>query len=418
MYVKSEGLKLNTANEDENINRFYLSVEEELFNNIVPFWIKYVPDNENGGFYGRITNDLIIEKRAFKSLILNARILLTFSILYQFRREPRFLQMADRAYQYLMRYFYDGKYGGMYWLVNFKGEVIDNKKKIYGQAFTIYAMAEYFRASGLDEALQNACGLFELIEKYNYDKNNRGYFETSNRDWTIAGDMRLSELDMNEMKSMNTHLHLLEAYTALQRVCRESALVDKLRELLRDFIDFIIDPETMHFKMFFDEYWRPKSKSVSFGHDIEGSWLLCEAVNLIADKTLEKQVKEIALKMVEATIMDGFGERKAIYAEKDGEGTLFHEVHWWQQAEAVVGFINAYQLSGKKRYLNWARDAWAFVTNHFVDREHGEWFYEIDGTGAPVAGRYKVSEWKGPYHNGRACLEVLKRMKNKCQVKE
>lgn len=402
---------MNTAGERQKIDALCSRVENELFNNIVPFWIKYAPDDENGGFYGRVSNDLIVQKKAFKSLILNARILLTFSILYQFRRDPRFLQMADRAYQYLMRYFYDKKYGGMYWLVNFKGEVIDNKKKIYGQAFTIYAMSEYYRASGSDEALQNACDLFELIEKYNYDKNNRGYFETSNRDWTIAGDMRLSELDMNEMKSMNTHLHLLEAYTALQRVCRESALIEKLRELLRDFIDFIIDPETMHFKLFFDEHWRPKSKSVSFGHDIEGSWLLCEAVELINDKQLDSQVKEIALKMVKATIKDGFGDRKAIYAEKDGDGNLFCEVHWWQQAEAVVGFINAYQLSANPRYLQWAVDAWDYIEAQFVDRANGEWFYEINKHGKPQAMRCKISEWKGPYHNGRACLEVLKRLR-------
>jgi len=395
----------------EILDAFNRSVHDELFNNIVPFWLQKTSDHEFGGFYGRITNELIVEKQAPKSLILTTRILWTFARVYAFSPKDNYLNIAHHAYRFLIDKFLDREYGGAYWMVDYRGNVLNDKKKMYGQAFTLYALAQYYLATGEQAVLDKATQIFRLIESHNYDPAHRGYFETSNRDWTIAEELRLSELDMNEMKSMNTHLHLMEAYTTLYRAWPDEMLKQRLYELMHDFRDFIIDPETMHFKLFFDAEWHSKSSAVSYGHDIEGSWLLSEAAEILDDQKLTDEISAISLKMLDKAMQEGFSQSYSIFTEKTDNGQLQRKTDWWQQAEAVVGFMNGYQLSRDQIYLDWAIKCWEFITEYFVDREHGEWFYETDENGNPCRQRYKVSEWKGPYHNGRACIEILDRLK-------
>jgi len=393
------------------IYEFCERVDKELFENIAPFWINHSKDNEYGGFYGRISNDLKIQPDAPKSLILNTRILWTFSVLYRFRKTDDFLFMAERAYNYILNHFFDHEMGGVYWLLDYQGKVIDNRKKIYGQAFTIYALAEYYTASHNERALDHAKTIFGLVEKHNYDKDNTGYFEASNRDWTIAEDLRLSAIDMNEKKSMNTHLHLMEAYTTLFKVWKDDYLKSRLTGLINNFIDHIINQDTCHFILFQDELWRSKSDHVSFGHDIEGSWLLTEAAEILGDKKLIKKIKDIAVKMIETTIAEGFSENCTIYANRDSQGEVCKSIEWWQQAEAVVGFINAYEISKKDYYLDWAMKCWRIIEDKIVDKKNGEWFYGVLPNGKPDHSKFKISEWKGPYHNARACMEILNRLR-------
>ena len=392
------------------IHNFCNRVESELFKNIIPFWIKYTQDNEYGGFYGRISNDLEIKREAPKSLILYTRILWTFSALYQFRKNDEFLYMAERGYNYLLNHFFDHEMGGVYWLLDHKGQVIDNRKKIYGQAFTIYALAEYYAATQNEQVLDQAKTLFNLIEQHNYDKENAGYFEASNRDWTIAEDLRLSASDMNEKKSMNTHLHLMEAYTTLYKVWKDDLLKSRLIGLVDNFTVHIINPETYHFILFQDELWRSKSDHVSFGHDIEGSWLLCEAAEVLGDQDLIKKINDVAIKMVDKSIAEGFTINYTIYAERDGKGQLCESIEWWQQAEAIVGFINVYQITRDERCLDWAMQCWQVIEDKVVDKNDGEWYFGILPDGKPDHTKCKVSEWKGPYHNTRACMEILNRL--------
>jgi len=398
--------------ENHEIKSFCKKVYTELFTNIIPFWLEHSRDQENGGFYGRISNDLQVDKCASKSVIQITRILWTFSALFQMNSQKEFLEMTNWAYNFLRDKFFDRQFGGVFWLVDYKGNILDDKKKIYGQAFTIYALAEYSKISGNKEVLDHAIEIFQLIEQNNYDQANKGYFEVSNRDWTLSQEMRLSEIDMNEKKSMNTHLHLMEAYTNLYQVWPDQILEFKLRELIDVFLKFIIDPNTKHFKLFFDELWNSKSENVSFGHDIEGSWLLCEAAQVLGDKDLKEKINRITLDMVDATKQEGFSNKFSIYAEKYGNGCLNQSVHWWQQAETIVGLVNAFQISKDRQYLEWALKCWQFIEDFFIDRTHREWFYEITQNGCPDLKQYKVSEWKGPYHNGRACMEILKRLED------
>lgn len=387
------------------------AVSKDLLENIAPFWLKYTIDQENGGFYGRVSNSLIPDTKADKGLILTTRILWTFSALYRMKPCHEFYNMAQRAYQYLLDKFLDKEFGGVYWMLSYEGQPTITQKKIYGQAFTIYALAEYYKATQEAESLNHAQSIYYLIEKHNYDESNTGYFESSERDWSVAKDMRLSDKDMDEKKSMNTHLHLLEAYTNLLEVWPDKRLRLSLKRLLQNFLEHILDTDSLHFRLFFDESWNSKSQTISYGHDIEGSWLLCEAADILREENTIKTIRNLAVKMTDTAIKEGFDENWAIYSERSSDGHHAEVTHWWQQAESLVGTINAFQITSQEKYLSWAMNIWKYIEDHFIDHQNGDWFYEISmQSHQPSWDIPKVSEWKCPYHNGRACIEILKRL--------
>ena len=385
-------------------------VERELRGNILPFWLKYAIDEEDGGFRGQISNDLAIDPRAHKGLILNARILWTFSKAYEVYGDQVYLRTARRAYDYLCRHFWDAEFGGVYWMVDYQGKPVDTKKRIYGQAFSVYALAEYASSSAEKEPLEKAIALHRLIEEASHDAQNGGYFETYDRDWKLAAEQRLSEVDMDEKKSMNTHLHMLEAYANLLREWNDGKLRERLRELARIFLDRIIDRKTHHFRMFFNEQWHDQSKWLSFGHDIEGSWLISEAAEVLGDAAVLQEARAEAVKMAQAVYDEALdADGGLLYEGKAGE-IIDSDKHWWPQAEAVVGFLNAYELSGQDHFLRAAEKSWLFIESYIVDREHGEWFWKVSRDGKPCNDKYKVDPWKCPYHNSRACFEVMHRL--------
>jgi mannobiose 2-epimerase len=288
--------------------------------------------------------------------------------------------------------------------------VRDDKKKIYGEAFCLYALAEYYRVFGDPRALEQAARLFELIEARAHDDRYGGYFEVLSRDWQPCADMRLSDKDMNEKKSMNNHLHVLEAYTGLLRAAPQPRPAARLRELIDLFRRHILNTEQTHFQHFFDEAWTPRSGSYTFGHDIEGSWLLCEAAEVLGDERLLAEVRELAVKMARSVLAEGLDKDGGLcYEGRDGR-IINPNREWWPQAEAVVGFYNAWQLTGDEAFREAAARCWQFIADKVVDHECGEWFWCIRPDGTPDPDQPKVSPWKGPYHNGRCCLEIVKRI--------
>jgi mannobiose 2-epimerase len=394
----------------KDIEAFQKRVRSELYENIIPFWQKHTVDDEFGGFAGHVGRDLVKDKHAGKGLILNARILWTFAAMYRFDADPKHLELAKRAYDYLNKYFWDTQFGGVFWLVDYRGQCVDDSKKIYGQAFYIYALAEYYLATKDAGALDRANEMFELIERHSFDKANTGYFEICNRDWTIAEGARLSDKDMNEKKSMNTHLHIIESYTNLYRCEHKPKVEEKILGLIDNFTRHIIDRKTFHFNHFFDELWLPKSDSYTFGHDIEGSWLLYEAAEILEKPALSKKVTEVALEMAEVVFKEGLDKDGGLLYEGRGGQIINSDKEWWPQAEAVVGFLNAYQLSGKEHFLQAALNCWNFIDRCIVDHKGGEWFMKVSRDGTPNLTDPKVSEWKCPYHNTRTCLETLHRL--------
>jgi mannobiose 2-epimerase len=394
----------------ETIQQFSQAVKDELQNNLIPFWLENSVDSEYGGFIGQMSNDGIVDPKAPKGLILNARILWTFSALYRFRDDNRYLEMARRAYDYLQTYFWDHLSGGAFWQVDFRGQPLDDKKKIYGQAFYIYALAEHYLAFNNDPALQRAEQLFDLIETNSRDKHYGGYIEVCNRDWSVAEDLRLSEKDMDEKKSMNNHLHLLEAYTNLYRIWPDVRLRQRLTELFDIFDWRIMDQTTGHLNHFFDETWQPKSTNYTFGHDIEAGWLLCEAAEVLDDPNITSRARRLALRLARVTLAEALNEDGGLCYEGRAGKVTDPNREWWPQAECIVGFLNAYELSGDQSFLEVAQKAWLFIEKYFIDRENGEWFWRIDPNGRQDPTEPKVSQWKGPYHNMRTCLETIKRL--------
>jgi mannobiose 2-epimerase len=384
-------------------------VESELLSDILPFWLKHTIDDEFGGFRGQIANDLTRDPYAEKGLILNARILWTFSKAFSVYGDSVYLATAQRAYEYLDRCFWDHEFGGIYWMLDCQGRPTDTKKRIYGQAFTVYSLAEYFHATGDTEALAKALRMVQQIESASHDNAHGGYFETYERDWTLAADQRLSAVDMDEKKSMNTHLHLLEAYANLLRFHEDATVRLRLRELIEIFLDHIVDSATHHFLLFFDEQWQPQSEKISFGHDIEGSWLLCEAAEILGDAAVLARVREVSMKMAQAVYEQGLDTDGGLLYEAGPTGIIDSDKHWWPQAEAVVGFLNAYQLTGHRHFRDAAENSWAFIEQHILDREQGEWFWRVSREGVPNADEDKVGPWKCPYHNSRSCFEVMAR---------
>jgi mannobiose 2-epimerase len=394
----------------EQLDSFGQSVRRQLDGNLLPFWLTNAVDVTHGGFIARMAKDGTVDPKAPKGLILNARLLWTFSAVHRFSRDKRWSDLARRAADYLAQYFWDADDGGVFWQVDAEGHCLDDKKKIYGQAFYVYALAEYYQAVGDLTSLERAREVFSLIETHSADPTHGGYIEVCNRDWSQAEDLRLSDKDMDEKKSMNNHLHLLEAYTNLYRVWPDDALRRRLVELIEIFEQRIADPATGHLNHFFDESWQPKSDDYTFGHDIEASWLLCEAGEVLDDSDLASRVRHQALWLAQIVLSEGVDHDGGLcYRGQHGHVTDPNR-EWWPQIESAVGFLNTYQLSGEQRLFDAAKQAWDYLEKNFVDTEHGEWFWRIDPTGRPDPTEPKVSEWKGPYHGVRGCLEIVKRL--------
>jgi mannobiose 2-epimerase len=394
----------------ERIRALGAAAERELREGILPFWAGRTVDREQGGFYGLLANDLSVDATAPKGLVLDARILWTFSAAFRKWPEPLYRELAERAYSYVLEHFWDDEHSGLVWMVDHEGSYLSDRKQTYGQAFGIYALAEYFRATGEHEALERAIRLFESIESHAFEPEHGGYIEALARDWSPLEDMRLSEIDLNVPYSQNTHLHLLEAYATLLEVWPQAVVRERLRVLWEILADKIRDAETNKLILFQDRDWKPLSAAISYGHDIEASWLLCEAADVLGDHAIAGRAKEIALAMVDDVLAEGFDrEHGGVSDASDHHGSLAKE--WWAQAEAVVGFLNAFELSGREEFLDAAEKSWRFIDEHVIDRTDGyrEWYYRVSPEGVPETDLPKVSLWKCPYHNTRASLELIER---------
>lgn len=382
----------------------------ELEGNILAFWRDKMTDQVHGGFLGRIDGNGVAHPEAEKGAMLNACILWAFSAAYRVTRTQEWLSTATRAKDYFVSHFIDKECGGVYWSLNPDGTPKDTKKQTQAIGFAIYGLSEYTRATGDQDTLALALSLYHDIEDHAYDPENNGYIEALTRDWKPIGDMRLSDKDENASRTMNTHLHIIESYTNLLRCLNEQDDDnDELRasvvNLLHIFTDIIINRQTGHLDLFFNDRWEGKRNVESFGHDIEAAWLLHEAALVLGDVDIDDVVRRVAKAADEGVQPDG----SMVYEHWKDTGRTDTQRQWWTLCENVIGHLDLYQYYGDRDALGVALSCWDFIKRRIVDHEQGEWLWSVDAEGCPNRKDDKAGFWKGPYHNSRLCLEVLER---------
>ncbi len=391
-----------------NIPQFSKELIDNLTENILPYWMEKMVD-PRGGFYGRRDGHDRLDPDAVKGAILNARILWTFSAAYRVLRRPEYLEMATRARNYIMEHFIDREHGGAFWSVNADGTPCDTKKQFYAIGFIIYGLSEYYRVTSDDESLCLAMDLFHVIEKHSRDRVKGGYMEATTREWEPIADMRLSDKDANSSKTMNTHLHIIEGYTALLRVTRDPEVEEATRYLLRLFLDKIENPRTHHLTLFFDDDWNKVDDTESYGHDIEASWLLLETAQVIGDPDLIKETLDHTLHIARAGLQGRCYDGSMVY-ERHASGHYDNDKHWWVQAEDVIGQLYLAAFHNYPEETEKAYESWRYIANNLVDPE-GEWYWSRRGADSSInRDDDKAGFWKCPYHNSRMCLEGYERL--------
>ena len=413
-------------------------MQDVLEQNILRFWSTKMVDHEHGGFYGRIDGHEVLHPEAEKGAILNARILWSFSAAYRVLKKPEYLEMATRAKNYFVEHFIDQEYGGVYWSVDYQGQPLNTRKQFYAIGFALYGMSEYARATGDREALDYAIELFECIEEHAFDPVYNGYIEAMTRDWQPIADMRLSELDANYPKSQNTHLHIIEPYANLYRCLKEfqakescdyvpvlgavlpvgvsvpqetiNRVEGALRNIIGIFTDKILNPETHHLDLFFEMDWtRGAGRLESYGHDIECSWLIHEAALVLGDPYVLERVEPIVQMVAKASEKGLRPDGSMIHEANLDTGHVDDDLHWWVQAENVVGWFNIYQHFHDSTALDKAQHCWDYIKQNLIDYEHGEWHRSRHLDGTLNLDDDKAGFWKCPYHNSRMCLEIIER---------
>ena len=381
-------------------------VKEHLLHTIIPFW-KNLRDNEHGGYYGWLGYDLALDKKAVKGCILNSRITWFFANAYTLLKDESLLDEAKHGFAFMKDYCFDKENGGIYWSITYDGKPEDTTKHTYNQAFCIYALSSYYEASKDEEALAMAKELFHIIEGKCTDEV--GYLEAFDREFHLIENDKLSENGVIADKTMNTLLHVFEAYTELYRVSKDAEVKKRLEWILDTIADKIYNPKIHRQEVFFDKNYNSILDLHSYGHDIETAWLLNRGVDVLGEEAYQKKMGPIIDDLTAQVYKVAFdGHSLANECEKGVVNT--HRI-WWVQAETVIGFLNGYQRNPeKKEYLEAAKSEWQFIKDYVIDKREGsEWFWEVDENGKPYPDRPIVEPWKCPYHNGRMCIEVIRR---------
>ena len=386
---------------------FATEIKEHLVNDLIPFW-QGLKDEENGGFYGYLSYDLKLDKKAVKGCILNSRILWFFSNAYMVLGDPSLLESATHAYQFLKEHCVDDEFGGVFWSLTYDGKPEDTTKHTYNQAFSIYALASYYDASKNPEALEIAWKLYDLVESK--CKDEYGYLEAFTRSFEPEENDKLSENGVIAEKTMNTLLHVFEAYTELYRVTKEEKVAKQIRFMMDIIKDKVFNKEIGRQEVFFDRTWNTLIDLYSYGHDIETAWLVDRGLEVLDDEAYTNMLSPITKIITENIYNRAYIDHSLVNESENGVVDTTRV--WWVQAEAVVGFLNGYQKQGDKKFLDASVDIWNFIKEYFVDKRNGsEWFWSVKEDHTPDE-KPIVEPWKCPYHNGRMCFEVLRRMKD------
>ena len=385
--------------EDKIVMQLKQEIVQDLTENILPFWANHAPDPA-GGFYGTLNFDGTPRENTMKGGILNARLVWTFSTAYRILKDEKYLALANRAQRYFLDYFIDPEYGGSFYTVTADGEPLSTQKNTYQNAFAMYGLSEHYRATGNKESLEAAIAVYRKMIEHAYDPVNGGFIESFDREWNM--------IDVRSPKTMNTNLHVLEALTNLYRVWKDDGLKKHLKEEIDVMSHKVLNQATWHEQLYFSMDWQNQRDVDSYGHDIEFSWLLLEAAEVLGDEEIIKDTKRIAVELATVQLKEGIDEKGAMMYEKSGD-RLMDYLSWWPQAETVVGSLNAWHLSGDKKFLDAAVRMWEWIKTYMIDYEYGEWYGTVNADGTQQKNGVKADQWRCPYHNSRMGFEVMTR---------
>ena len=379
---------------------------------ILKFWENYTIDEENGGFIGQIDSDMTKHSEADKGVILNARITWSFSAAYIYTNKTQYLKLAKQAYDYLIDKFYDHENNGVYFMIDYKGNPIVDRNQVIAVAFVTYAFSEYYIATKNEEALDYALKLFDSLETYALDKEFNGYFDAFSKEWEKLDDMRMYPGDANATKTMNTNFHIMVAYANIYRAYKDDRVKRALKNLIEVLLDKIIDVKRGSLNLFFDTNWDIVQSNDNYGLDIEASWLIWDAAQVLGDKKLIEQIEPIVLKIVEHCLKFGYDKDGGMMNEgNDKDGVVNTYKSWWVQAESVIAFFNAYQMTEENKYLSNSLLSWDFIKKYVIDYKYGEWFGTVSKDDhEPNLEESKIGPWKCPYHNSRMGLQIAERI--------
>lgn len=384
----------------------------EEHENILKFWENNTLDEVNGGFIGQIYSNMTKNLEADKGVIVNARITWAYSAAYIYTGNYEYLKLATRAYNYLLTKFYNHEDNGVFFMIDYNGKLKDDRNLVIAVAFVTYAFSEYYRATKNEQALDYALKLFNSLENNAYDKDNKGYFETFSKKWEKLKDMRMYPGDPDAKKTMNANFHLMVAYANIYREYKDENVEKALKGLIEVLMEKIIDKERGSCKLYFNENWEAISTDDNYGLDIEASWLLLDAAQVLGDEDLIKVIQDIAIKIVDHCLKYGYDiDGGMMNGGNDKEGATNKDKSWWTQAESVIAFINAYQINKDRKYLAKALLTWDFIKKYVIDHKDGEWYGTVGKDDhKPNFNEDKAGPWKCPYHNSRMGLQVAERV--------
>ena len=390
------------SEEDIIITQLRQEIVQDLTENILPFWATHAPDPA-GGFYGTLTFDGKPRANAMKGGILNARLLWTFSAAYRMLKDEQYLMLANRAQRYFLDHFIDPEYGGSYYTVTADGDPLSTQKNTYQNAFAIYGLSEHYRATGNRASLDAAIAIYCKMVEYAYDSVNGGFIESFDREWQM--------IEVISPKTMNTNLHVLEALTNLYRVWNDPGLRKHLQEEICVMSNKVLNQQTWHEQLYLTMDWVNQQEIDSYGHDIEFSWLLVEAAEVLGDEVILKDTERIAVNLATVQLEQGIDKNGAMMYEYDKSRDHMNDnLSWWPQNEMVVGCLNAWHISDNRKFLDAAVRTWEWIKTYMIDYEYGEWYGNVSPDGTPRRNGAKADQWRCPYHNSRMGFEVMTRI--------
>lgn len=407
-------------------------VRKQILNHMVnewlPFWESRGCDKEFGGFLtsydrqGNPTGD------GMKYIVSQARMIWGHSALYDYFPERKeLLETAKQGVDFVIKHFWDSEFGGWIWTTDRKGNPINRCKVVYGASFMIYALSQYGLSSGDNRGQEYAIRTFDLLQKYAADAANGGYYENLEADWSISEDGYAA----GDRKSLDIHMHLMEAFTTLYKLTCQEIHHRRLNEVINVILNYMVNMKSGCGWNQFDLAFHPipaiairhtwnddrggsrqfldSQQTTSYGHNMELSWLLNRAAQVLGD--VPDRFHKITRLLCEHTLKYGIDyENGGIYRDGLHEGpAVVLDKEWWQNCEVLVGFLDAFQITGNERCWEAFENCWEFANDRMINHAVGEWMQLLSRTGDVIIGDMG-NPWEVIYHTGRTLLECLGRL--------